>query len=137
MDVYAVVDGSQYPIIHISIKKLEPTKELMNQMFDEIEAICDSHEGPFIVIGENSNGSTWMSVEVRKEMAQRFQHFIEKNRERFLVSIFVLPNIVTRMILKGVNLFIKVHNTQFIVNNMEEARKKASEILKENIDSEL
>lgn len=132
MDVYAIVDGSQYPVIHVTMKKSEPSVESTSRFFEELDLVCKSNTGKFIIIAENRDGPTWMSEDVRKHMASRFQDFLNTYNGRHLASIFAFPNMVNRIILKGVNLFMKVHNTQIIVNTKEEAMERGKEILMEH-----
>lgn len=130
---YAHIDDSEYPLVYIRIQNVEPTFEIMQAFFLELESILAKHNGIYVTISDNTNGVNWINKEMRSYIAERGNEIDEEFEGRNIGGIVVLKSASARIILKGINLFLNKSVPQYVMKTEEEARIKASNLIEDKI----
>lgn len=128
---YAIVSNHSYPVIRAEFQKIEPSVSLVDEAFDDLERICRDTEGQYILLLINQTGGNWVSIEARKQIAFRYSKLLKDfpNRQKALVLIF--PSLISRLVTKGINLFLKKSVPQYLFSREENAQFQIDSILHE------
>jgi len=129
---YALVDHNSFPIVKADFQMIDPTVELVDILFDELEQICYAHEGKFLLYFSNKVGGNWVNQKARKQIAIRMLKFSEDFSERFTTLILVFPFAISRLAIKGVNHLLSEKISQHLFSSDEEANLIISNFLEEN-----
>lgn len=128
---YYTLDTSQLPIVICKLHPVEPTIDDFHQMFDDMEEVFANSTGPIVNITDNTEGTNWLSSQMRIAIGKRLEQLNAKYFDRNLAAVMVFHSPMARIMLKGVNLVVKHQTPQYIVKTMDEAILKAKEILEE------
>lgn len=126
---YADIIMDEYPLVYIRIRDIEPTVEHIHAFFDELDEALGSQTGEYISISDNTLGTNWLAGHIREVIVQRSNDVDKKYEGRNQGAIVVLNNASARLVLRGINLFLKRSVPQVVVANEAEARLVAAEML--------
>ena len=115
-------DGTEKNVLRQKIHGIDPTIEQVTDFYEAMLEVLDSMEGPFVVLVDASE-SKWVNTKARIEIGQRQKEIERKYADVERKIFFVMPNVITKMMLQGVNLVSKPIIPQAIYSNLDAAIK--------------
>lgn len=125
---YGGVDDTSYPIIHLDLDDHEPTIEEVDVLFDAIGEMYANSKGKFVVVADASRIG-WVGSQIRIHTAKRSRGHHEEYIDRMVASIAIVPNLLTRTMMKGIDVASPPLVKRHPVASMEEALKLAEKLL--------
>ncbi|MEL6536826.1 MAG: hypothetical protein AAFQ98_15510 [Bacteroidota bacterium] len=111
-----------------SMKHAEYSQQNIQSFVTTIEEVLLSRKEPYVVIYDNSN-LKWMSSQERIAAGKALGTLEPKLQDYYCGTITVITSPITRMMSRGVTLVMKNSKPILFVASVEEAHKKADELL--------
>jgi len=123
-----VFDATQYPILVFTPSKVEPSTEEAKELFQIIENYLDKTTGNFVMIIDGANAA-WIDSEVRVEFGKEKLRVEKKYHDRFVLSLYVIPNIIVSAMHKAINIVSRSVLPQEVHQTKEKAITAAKKAL--------
>lgn len=111
-------------IMVANFKAVEMTLESAKIYYDDLTEMADDFEGEFVIISDGTK-SKWLKAEVRTAIGNYLKKYEKEQWGRYKQSIIVVPNVIVRTMLAGINLVSKPKVPQAVFTNMDDAMKAA------------
>lgn len=121
---FGILDYCHPNILKYTVVDGDNTINQMNQYFDISYKLLDSSNEPFVILFDATKGKL-LSSEVRIAMGKRTNEREERYADRYIKSFIVIPNALTNMMLKGINLLKKQRVKQSVYSTIEAAYEGA------------
>ncbi|WP_395077115.1 STAS/SEC14 domain-containing protein [Flavobacterium sp.] len=123
MKKYAEINFSETPIISVVFTGNQATKDNFPAYLDELTSVYDERKKVIIIF--DATNAVVPAVKYQKLQAE----WLKKNRELMvnycLGTVYIVPNILIRFVLKAIFTFQRQPVEYLIYNNAEEAFKYA------------
>lgn len=121
---FGILDYSNEKCIKFTVKKGEPSLEDIEEYFGVLHEVLDSIQGNFVFVFDATAGK-WVDNKVRIAMGKKGVEFEKKYAERFKKNYLVIPNMILKTMLRGVNLVNKPKVEQLLFSKLGEAEAAA------------
>lgn len=126
---YGELITKDYPIILSKTNPIDPTPQQIEEYFKDVDDYLSTTTGSYVFISY-SDKSVFISSEARILIGKKAGELTAKYNDRNKGSIIVTDGLVGQMMLKAIALVYKPLKDNIIVSSLDEAFKKAREILK-------
>ncbi|HAA16795.1 MAG TPA: hypothetical protein DCE41_35815 [Cytophagales bacterium] len=127
-----IADFSEYPVVRVTIRG-ELSLETIRAHFETMERKTSEHSGPFVII-DVALGK-FIKGEVRTEIGKLTDRFVEKFEGRYLGSIVIIKNTLTRMMVSGALLLVRNKSRVKLVESPHRAQALAQQWLEQALVS--
>ena len=93
---------------------------------------ADEVKGDFVLLFDATHGK-WMSSEARIAFGNGAKAFEQKYIDRHLCSYLIIPNIVIKTMLQGINLILRPKVPQIIFKTREQAESRLAKDIEEGV----
>lgn len=128
MEKYGEFNLDEYPIIVSKTYPIDPTIEVIDKYFDELDKILQNTTGSYCFISY-SDEAKFISSDARIHIGKRALGITEKYKHRNKASFIVSNGVVSQLMLKAIAIVYKPLKDSIIVASLDEAKAKAAAIL--------
>jgi len=118
-------------IVYIKYAAIEPTDEEFEQYLNDLYIIYDNPE-QFVIILDGSD-TKFLPARLRIRQGLWLKENEELIKKQCIAQVFVIPNLIVKMILQGIFLVQKPIVDYFVFTKKEEALEKANELIRTKI----
>lgn len=124
---YARINSDTYPVIEIWMGDVDPTPEEIDQFFKELDDALSSREGSYVTVVHGQK--IFISGEARVKIGKMSKAMEQKYKGRSKGTIVITPNLISRMMIKGIAVVSKSSSPLKVVSAEHEVPAMVEKLL--------